>query len=1036
MKVIANGKNRERALRIAVEITALVLLMAGGAGALTVNANGSADYTMKYHSNDASITTNKIFKVLVINFDPIIESQGNKRLHEVLGWNDPHQLAQGYINDLNESSGNFAQYQIVEWIDADVYPIKEDGFQYTDATYLDAWYFGGPWHSPDLANYSRIITDYNITARVASGEIDEVFMFGGPYFGFYESRMVGLGAYWVNSPGMPDVQSDRLFILMGFSYERGVGEMLEDYGHRTESIMWHVYGSWYGWDSFTFEREVGKILKSYGTESIIAHVYERAYGFYPSNYTPKHNWDKFTLFDKIAQGNASCGNVHYAPNSYTDYDWGNSTYVWSTCDDWLYNWPNLNGTKKLVNASEWGGGDSRLYFKWWFRHIPNKPGINPDGKQNNWWKYMADFNNYSESGGTPAPHTITVNASGGADYTRIQDAIDNASAGDTILVYSGTYYENVNVSKQLILQGIDKGGGKPVVDGGGNGNVITLSADGITLDRFDARNGSMLWPNAGINVTASNNIIKNNSASNNLIGISLYYSNNNIVSGNNASNNSDGISLYYSSNNIVSGNNASNNGDGLVLGSSSNNNLSGNNASNNSNSIDMYSSSNNTLSGNNASNNNFGIFLISSDNNNMSGNNANSNNLIGIFLDSANNNNTLASNTVGSNSYTGIYLYYSSSNSIYNNYFNNTNNFAIVSSSNLWNTTKIPGINIIGGPYLGGNFWANPSGTGFSQTCADNDSDGICDSPYMLDINNIDYLSLAYSPIIGGSVISISSQTVAPGSVVTIPIMANNITNVAAYTISLTYNPSVVAVDSVGAGALGTPFTTINNVIGVTQMSAFTATPQSGNVMLANVTLRSVGTAGQASPLNLTITALSDNNGTAIPATVSSGIFSIATSTLVINASRANLTAAVVPTNNITTGLNTSIVFTVTDGTSPVGGATVAVTQGPSVLGANTTNPVGQATIMVKAATNSTVYATASMPGFTNGTEVFTAKGDVNGDGRVDIIDALFIAQYTVGTRTINTTVGDVSGDGNANIVDALFIAQYTVGLRPDPTTP
>ncbi len=742
--------------------------------------------------------------------------------------------------------------------------------------------------------------------------------------------------------------------------------------------------------------------------------------------------------------------------------------------------------------------------------------------------------------------TLTVNISGGADYTRIQDAIDNASAGDTILVYSGTYYENVNVNKQLNLSGIDTGSGKPVVDAGGNGSSITLSAGNSTLEGFTIINSG--YPNAGISATSSNNIIRNNTALNNYYGIYLtsssnnmlsgnnasnqwfgislqYASNNNTLSGNNASNNTQiGIGLIHSSNNTLRGNNASNNVGGIILDHSSDNTLSGNNASNqwfgislqyasnnntlsgnnasnntqigigldhssnntlsdnkasnNGGGIDLYSSSsntlsennasnnsvgiylvysnsstlswnnasnnsegiylsdsiNNTLSGNNGSNNSYGIFLMSSSDNNLTGNTASSNNYSGIYIWSSNNNN-LTANIVSSNNFVGISL--SGNNTIYNNYLDNAYNFGYTGPiSAIWNTTKTLGTNIAGGSYLGGNVWANPSGTGFSQTCADANGDGICDSPYMLDSNNTDYLPLAYSSIIGGSVISISSQTVTPVSTVAVPIMANNITNVAAYTISLTYNPAVVVVDSVGAGALGTPFTTINNVTGVTQMSAFTITPQSGNVILANVTLRAIGTAGQTSPLNLTVTALSDNNGSSIPATVSNGTLSIASSILVINASRANLAEAIGPTNNITTGLNTSVIFTVTDGTNPVGGATVAVTQGGSVLGVNTTNLAGQATIIVKAANNATVTAIASKTGFLNGTKILTARGDVNGDGRVDIIDALFIAQYTVGTRTINTTVGDVSGDGNANIVDALFIAQYTVGLRPDPTTP
>jgi hypothetical protein len=51
-------------------------------------------------------------------------------------------------------------------------------------------------------------------------------------------------------------------------------------------------------------------------------------------------------------------------------------------------------------------------------------------------------------------------------------------------------------------------------------------------------------------------------------------------------------------------------------------------------------------------------------------------------------------------------------------------------------------MNIVEGPYLGGNFWGSPRGTGFSQTANDSDADGISDLPYKVNGSDFDHLPL------------------------------------------------------------------------------------------------------------------------------------------------------------------------------------------------------------------------------------------------------------------------------------------------------
>jgi hypothetical protein len=290
-------------------------------------------------------------KVLLIIHNPFIESEG-RTLNQVLKWKDPDSLARVCIEDIRECSGGYINFVIAERIEADEWPMLVDGYRYDDSTFLAQWKARKGFHQPEGVDYHELVRRFDIVRKIDEGLIDEVWDIAFPYGGYWESTMMGKNAIYCNSDPHNDIDSKRVFIYMGFNFERGVGEMLEDFGHRAESILEHVYG---GWEA-----------------------------------NEKNDWNKFTLYDKNAPGKAQCGNVHFAPNSVKDYDWANKTVVDSYCDEWL-DYPNMTGKKKKVDCKEWGC-EIRAHHKWWFSHMPKIAG-KKDGKWMNWWKYFMDYEN-------------------------------------------------------------------------------------------------------------------------------------------------------------------------------------------------------------------------------------------------------------------------------------------------------------------------------------------------------------------------------------------------------------------------------------------------------------------------------------------------------------------------------------------------------------------------------------------------------------------------------------------------------------------
>jgi len=360
--------------------------------------------------------------------------------------------------------------------------------------------------------------------------------------------------------------------------------------------------------------------------------------------------------------------------------------------------------------------------------------------------------------------TISVSKCGTADFTLIQEAIYAASGGDTIIVEPGTYQERVLFRKS---------------------NITLRSATGNPADvrivSNDPDNFYNLY-NFAVFVMADNITLQNITVSDGLYGMLFMYSNNCDLNDCHFSSNGYGMSITDSDNNRMHNSIIEDNMIGISLSDSADNHLTNNSFDNNvlytfifdsqANSIDtsntlngkpvyhlvgvsdlvidpgsnaglvhLIDCSNITVKDFESTGERHGIYMYNTTGSTIE-NCSSTEDYYGIYL-AASTDNTISGCIVSKSRTYGISLTGCHDNLIYNNFFNSTNNIRVSGGlSNLWNIPMTPGKNIIDGSYLGGNFWATPAGTGWSQVNPST-GNGFCQQYTVTgDGNNIDALPL------------------------------------------------------------------------------------------------------------------------------------------------------------------------------------------------------------------------------------------------------------------------------------------------------
>jgi hypothetical protein len=291
-------------------------------------------------------------------------------------------------------------------------------------------------------DYSTLVTSrdipgldgFSIVDLIEKGDIDHVWVVKTPLGADFQEnvlignrRIQGEGVIGPNSWQPLPVKSSRSFFVNGYLPD---GRSWDAYAHMVEGILTSVSdGHPMNWPR-VFPYEVYADHQNRANNALeqrFLNVWER--------FRLADGWNGTSPTAFASPGNSNAGSSHFLPTTprtggYDDYTYLDMqgpawrAYVDSAADDWL-RYPIFNGPKRKVNGYEFGAFNhyvegelsyqssdltftempeshrsfraaSTSFHQWWFARLPHNAGIT-DGKLNNWWPYLFDFNRFDGS---------------------------------------------------------------------------------------------------------------------------------------------------------------------------------------------------------------------------------------------------------------------------------------------------------------------------------------------------------------------------------------------------------------------------------------------------------------------------------------------------------------------------------------------------------------------------------------------------------------------------------------------------------------